>query len=40
MFRTASSTFGYLASRLQLPQGARVKELTLYFKDNTASTIG
>lgn len=30
VFRTASSTFGYLASRVQLPQGARVQELTLY----------
>jgi hypothetical protein len=38
VYLTGASTFQYLASRVQLPQGARVHELTLYYKDNTAST--
>ncbi len=38
IYRTAASTFGYVAARLQLPQGALVKEVTLYLKDNTPST--
>jgi hypothetical protein len=38
IYRTATSSFAYVAARLQLPQGARVQEITLYFKDNTPST--
>lgn len=39
IYRTAASTFGYVAARLQLPQGALVKEITLYYKDNTPSNL-